>query len=250
MQGSQVPFQDAIARAREIAQRIAANAPNSHQNNSLKRSHNDEDGANKRPAFDLSHSNNDDLSPALRAQMIAQRINSQLGVPSSLSSTNSSLIEEDYRIPDKFVGLVIGKKGEQIARIQEESGCKVKISNIRPDPVPGGPNPPDRIANLAGSREAIEQAKRIIDDIVSRGKTVDVASTGSNPYAMGGSTGKSIDVMLPSAKCGLIIGKGGETIRRISVSFEKLMRIENLRNHSFFLSGRTRSENVCRTRNS
>lgn len=250
MQDSQVPFQDAMARAREIAQRLAANAPNSHQNNSLKRSNNDEDGANKRPAFDLSNSNNNsDLSPALRAQLIAQKINSQLGVSSSLSSTNSSLIEEDYRIPDKFVGLVIGKKGEQIARIQEESGCKVKISNIRPDPVPGGPNPPDRIANLAGSREAIEQAKRIIDDIVSRGKTVDGTSASSNPYAMGGSITKSIDVMLPSAKCGLIIGKGGETIRRISVSFEKPIKIENFRNHCFFLSGRTRSENVCCTRN-
>lgn len=248
MQGSQLPYQDAIARAKEIAQRISANAPNSHQNNSLKRSNNDEDGANKRPAFDLSPSNSNDLSPALRAQMIAQKINSQLGVSSPLPSMNSSLIEEDYRIPDKFVGLVIGKGGEQIARIQKESGCKVKISNIRPDPVPGGPNPPDRIANLSGSREAIEQAKRIIDDIVSRGKTVDGTSVGSNPYAMGGLAGKSIDVMLPSAKCGLIIGKGGETIRRISVSLKKKPN-ENRKSLKSFFLGRTRSENVCCTRN-
>ena len=221
MQSTPVPFQDAVARAREIAQKLAASAPMSQQNNSLKRSNNDEDGANKRPAFDLSDANSSELSPVQRAQMIAQKISSQLGTyPSSgsSSSNNSGGMQEDYRIPDKFVGLVIGKGGEQIVRIQQESGCKVKISNIRPSLGASGSNPPDRIANLSGSREAIECAKKIIEDIVSRGKIADGSPASLNPYSLGGTSAKAMDVMLPSAKCGLIIGKGGETIRRISVS--------------------------------
>ena len=38
-----------------------------------------------------------------------------------------------------------------------------------------------------------------------------------HPYSLSGNS-VSIDVLLPSAKCGLVIGKGGENIKRVSVS--------------------------------
>ena len=251
MQNNPAAFQDAVARAREIAQKLSASAPNSMMNSSLKRSNNDDDYSNKRPAFSSPTQSGDISNPALRAQQIAQQINSQLGVRgsssdhSSLPLSNQLTFQEDYKIPDKFVGLVIGKGGEQIIRLQADSGCKVQICPARQDANSSGSNPPDRVANLCGSRDAIERAKRIMDEIVSRGRTVDGGSNGVNPYSMGGTNSKSLDVMLPSAKCGLIIGKGGETIRRISVR-TVLSRGETTDWH--FLSGRIWSEDAGHSR--
>lgn len=221
MQTNPVSFQDAVARAREIAQKLAASNPTAHQNNSLKRPNNDEDTANKRAALDSPEQNTEVLSPVRRAQLIAQKIASQLTtIPtgdSSSSISNQLTTQENYPIPHKFVGLVIGKGGEQILRLQTETGCKIKISPARPDVGLNSANAPDRIANLSGTREAINLAKKKIDEIVNRGKVIGGESGGSNPYSYGGGGNQSINVMLPSAKCGLIIGKGGETIRRISV---------------------------------
>ena len=73
------------------------------------------------------------------------------------------------------------------------------------------------MANLCGSREAIERARRIMDDIILKGRMAEGGSVSHNSYSLGGTNNKSIDVMLPSAKCGLVIGKGGENIKRVSV---------------------------------
>jgi far upstream element-binding protein len=219
MQNNPSAFQDAIARAKQIAQKLTASAPNAGGSSSLKRSNNDDDYSNKRPAFSSPTESDDTPAPVLRAKQVAQQINSQLGVkaPTIDPLTNQLTFQEDYKIPDKFVGLIIGKGGEQIIRLQAESGCKVQICQTRPEPVPGGPNPPDRLANLCGSKEAMDRAKRIMDDIISKGKMAEGGGASLNPYSMGGTNSKSIDVMLPSAKCGLVIGKGGENIKRVSV---------------------------------
>jgi far upstream element-binding protein len=224
MQNNPAAFQDAIARAKQIAQKLTATAPNANLNSSLKRPNSEDDSSNKRPAFTSPTSTNDIPAPVLRAQQVAQQINSQLGVktssdPLSLPLSNQLTFQEDYKIPDKFVGLVIGKGGEQIVRLQAESGCKVTICQTRAEPVPGGPNPPDRLANLCGTREAIERAKRIMDDIVLKGRMAEGGPITLNPYSIGGTNSKSIDVLLPSAKCGLVIGKGGENIKRVSVRY-------------------------------
>ena len=44
-------FQDAVARAKQIAQKLAAAAPNNSANSSLKRPNSDDDYSSKRPAF-------------------------------------------------------------------------------------------------------------------------------------------------------------------------------------------------------
>ncbi len=222
MQNNAGAFQDAVARAKQIAQKLSASAPNADVNSPLKRSNSDDDSSNKRPAFASPTQTNDIPTPVLRAQQIAQKINSQLGVkPTNNLPLPISTLQEDYKIPDRFVGLIIGKSGEQIIRLQADSGCKVLICQTRPDPIPGGPNPPDRIANLCGTREAIDRAKRLMDDIISKGRNANGGPITLNPYSLGGggggSTSTTIDVMLPSAKCGLVIGKGGENIKRLSV---------------------------------
>lgn len=60
---------------------------------------------------------------------------------------------------------VIGRGGEQITRLQAESGCKIQMA-----PDSGGM--PERICSLAGNREAINRAKELIMGIVhQRGRT-------------------------------------------------------------------------------
>ena len=37
---------------------------------------------------------------------------------------------EQLMVPDKMVGLIIGRGGEQITRLQAESGCKIQMSQV------------------------------------------------------------------------------------------------------------------------
>ncbi|CAF0758430.1 unnamed protein product [Didymodactylos carnosus] len=246
MQGTNA-FQDAVARAKQIAQKLANAAPTQSSDSfqSLKRPADSctptEHESAKRPQFGSSPSSEVPL-PVLKAQLVAQQINAHLGGLNKSSSSsaggsgelmlgnlplsNQNTITEDYKIPDKLVGLVIGKGGEQITRIQFESGCKVQISPSRAPPEPGNMIP-DRLATLSGSRDAIDRAKRMIDDIVSKGKPGE-GGGGMSSYSLGGGGGgglKTIEIMLPSAKCGLIIGKGGENIKRVSEEFGVKMHV-------------------------
>lgn len=75
---------------------------------------------------------------------------------------SGSVFNEDYKIPDRLVGLVIGRGGEQIKRLQMESGCKIRIASESDGSI-------ERSCQLTGSQESIDEAKRMIDDVVRRG---------------------------------------------------------------------------------
>nr|XP_015204762.1 PREDICTED: far upstream element-binding protein 2 isoform X4 [Lepisosteus oculatus] len=111
---------------------------------------------------------------------------------------------EEYRVPDGMVGLIIGRGGEQINKIQQDSGCKVQIA-----PDSGGL--PDRSVSLTGTPESIQKAKMLLDEIVSRGR-------GTPPTfheSTNGQSGSVQEIMIPAGKAGLVIGKGGETIKQL-----------------------------------
>ncbi|ESO85943.1 hypothetical protein LOTGIDRAFT_130231, partial [Lottia gigantea] len=115
-----------------------------------------------------------------------------------------AVMEETYMVPDKMVGLVIGKGGEQITRLQSETGCKVQIA-----PDSGGL--PDRACRLTGTPQAIAMCKQVIDRIIERAH-----SSGLHPMGMMNGDGQTvIEMFIPGNKVGLIIGKGGETIRSL-----------------------------------
>jgi far upstream element-binding protein len=40
----------------------------------------------------------------------------------------SMAASEVIMVPDKMVGLIIGRGGEQITRLQAESGCKIQVT--------------------------------------------------------------------------------------------------------------------------
>uniref|UniRef100_A0A3Q1CUS8 K Homology domain-containing protein n=1 Tax=Amphiprion ocellaris TaxID=80972 RepID=A0A3Q1CUS8_AMPOC len=112
------------------------------------------------------------------------------------------VITEDYKVPDRMVGFIIGRGGEQITRIQLESGCKIQIAADS-----GGLM--ERPCSLTGTPESIEQAKRLLVQIVDRCR--------NGPGFHGdGEGGASVQEMLiPASKVGLVIGRGGDTIKQL-----------------------------------
>lgn len=116
-------------------------------------------------------------------------------------------------VPDKMVGLIIGRGGEQITRLQAESGCKIQMAQDS-----GGM--PERQCTLTGAPSAIAQARAAIERIIASegsGGPRPGGGGGGGPPSMGGMGGGNgmFETMVPGHKVGLIIGKGGETIKQL-----------------------------------
>uniref|UniRef100_A0A7N8YLJ0 Far upstream element-binding protein 3-like n=1 Tax=Mastacembelus armatus TaxID=205130 RepID=A0A7N8YLJ0_9TELE len=101
-----------------------------------------------------------------------------------------------------FVLTFIGRGGEQITRIQLESGCKIQIAADS-----GGLM--ERPCSLTGTPESIEHAKRLLVQIVDRCRN-------GPGFHSDGEGGPSVQEMLiPASKVGLVIGRGGDTIKQL-----------------------------------
>ncbi|XP_041099751.1 far upstream element-binding protein 2-like, partial [Polyodon spathula] len=131
--------------------------------------------------------------------------NDSVGAQLAAIHQQRATITEEYRVPDGMVGLIIGRGGEQINKIQQDSGCKVQIA-----PDSGGL--PDRSVSLTGSQDSIQKAKGLLDEIVSRGRG---GPPGPFHDSTNGQNGSVQELMIPAGKAGLVIGKGGETIKQL-----------------------------------
>ncbi|KAG9517750.1 eukaryotic type KH-domain (KH-domain type I), partial [Aureobasidium melanogenum] len=129
-------------------------------------------------------------------------------------------------VPDKTVGLIIGRGGETIRDLQERSGCHVNI--VSENKSINGMRP----VNLIGSPEAARIAKEMILEIVesdvrpppghpghqpahqdSRGPASFDPYRGGVGNDRGGNDKITEEIYVPSEAVGMIIGKGGETIK-------------------------------------
>ena len=108
------------------------------------------------------------------------------------------------KVPDSKVGLVIGKRGATIKRIQMQSGANVQVPQQA-----DADNPAFRTTTLTGPTEqSVAMAKRLIDDVINM--------DGTPSAGMGGRGGPVGEIMyLPDENVGLVIGRGGECIKGI-----------------------------------
>ncbi|KAI2634411.1 eukaryotic type KH-domain (KH-domain type I) [Hypomontagnella submonticulosa] len=125
-------------------------------------------------------------------------------------------------VPDRTVGLIIGRGGETIRDLQERSGCHINI--VGEDQSVDGLRP----VNLIGPPNAAAQAKELILEIVasdsrnvsgndgSRGRTQ--RPDNGRDSSQGGSDKINDSIFVPGDAVGMIIGKGGETIREMQNS--------------------------------
>jgi len=142
----------------------------------------------------------------------------------SYSQNNSSMqgsgtMSDTMRLPDDLVGLIIGRGGENIMRMQRETGCRIQITQS----IPGTK---ERPCTLSGTQEQIEVCKNMLHEIIHRSKTGTLNNNFNLNSGLGGGGGgmgdngseKSLEMQIPPDKCGLIIGKGGETIKMLQQS--------------------------------
>lgn len=147
-------------------------------------------------------------------------------------------------VPKSAVGVVIGKGGDMIKKIQGESGCKLQFIQGR------GDGPGDRRCIVQGSRAQVEEGKRMIEELIEsvqrreqggggrggrggdrddRGDRGDRQHRGGRDNHDNGNSGQygndfggpqvtreEYTFTVPVNKCGIIIGRGGDTIKQIN----------------------------------
>lgn len=105
-------------------------------------------------------------------------------------------------IPHAAIGLVIGKGGENIKRIQNETGANVRVD---PNTIDEKGN---KMCTITGSKKAVEEAHVQINQVI------ETAGTNKRPrMQMDGAD--EYKMKIPAQKTGAIIGRGGETIKSI-----------------------------------
>lgn len=127
-------------------------------------------------------------------------------------------------IDSSLVGLVIGRQGESLRRIEQESGTRIQFIN-------GPESGPQRQCRITGSPGARIAAKREINRIIEENGGNPAREAGRNARSGSASRGvqqhahhqqqqpalrageESSQIMVPDRTVGLIIGRGGETIR-------------------------------------
>ncbi|RWS28731.1 uncharacterized protein B4U80_06827 [Leptotrombidium deliense] len=104
-----------------------------------------------------------------------------------IRTTRQSTIK--VKVPKDSIGTVIGRGGENIKRIQNETRCRCHFEDF-----------PDEEGNrnvvIRGTPENILEGKRAIEDIISNGSI-------------------SVEIQIPVDSVGFVIGRNGETIRSL-----------------------------------
>ncbi|KAG0035926.1 hypothetical protein BGZ82_004933, partial [Podila clonocystis] len=221
---AKIDFTSALAKVKAIAAKLGTTAASSAPETApapttSKRPYDDDnyghgdDSYGKRMAYDSGRDSAPIHRPGLGAQV------SHYAPP----TRNEHQIQEEMGVPANLVGLIIGRGGENLKRIERDTGCKVQFAQD------GNPGDRERFVNMIGQPAGIAEAKRQIQDIINSSMSGDRfgggqggpprgGGYGSGDYGMGGGGGygrggNSQTIQIPSTKVGLVIGRGGETIR-------------------------------------
>lgn len=139
------------------------------------------------------------------------------GLQTGPSADQSSF---DMKVPRDLVGYIIGRGGETIRDMQLKSGAHIQI--VREEE--GAPQTADRFVNITGNEDTLAQAQKLIQNLI------DERQQNQNPGAFrerddrdrmaryGGINPDgtdSVEILVPNERVGLIIGRGGCTIKAI-----------------------------------
>lgn len=127
--------------------------------------------------------------------------------PTSDNETITRIVE----VPNNKVGVLIGKAGDTIRYLQYNSGAKIQITRD----AEADPHAPTRPVEIIGTLDSINKAEKLINAVIAE------ADAGGSPslVARGLATSQAaaateqIEIQVPNEKVGLIIGRGGETIK-------------------------------------
>lgn len=110
---------------------------------------------------------------------------------------NDEIIEDQLKCPPESVGMIIGKGGQRVKRLEEETGCRVKH------------DAESSYLVLRGTRRAIASAKSQIAAILS------VQNLPAMPPAPAPGEAPAAEVPVPQDAIGKVMGFSGSNIKRI-----------------------------------
>ncbi|CAM9984961.1 unnamed protein product, partial [Choristocarpus tenellus] len=148
---------------------------------------------------------------------------SGIGYTSSGGADGGSSNTEEYQVemgvPNKMVGLIIGRGGQNIQAMQRDYQITIQITSQNDLP----PGAEMRPVKLKGNREAVETCRGQISQIVMN-RERELAGgheggTSGSHYGPSGNGSPDIQatnhLTIPDDKVGLVIGKGGGTIKGV-----------------------------------
>jgi len=131
------------------------------------------------------------------------------GESSIYGSGSDGGYQVELRVPNNMVGLVIGKGGENIIRIQTtlQVNCQIaKESDMKPGETL-------RSIIIKGPPDGVNEAKRRIDEIIAAQVAKMNPTSNNNQKEL--NMAFVVKLPVPNDKVGIIIGKGGMTIKGI-----------------------------------
>ncbi|KAG5090027.1 hypothetical protein JHK86_002639 [Glycine max] len=128
-------------------------------------------------------------------------------------TSGDEITTRKIEVPNNKVGVLIGKAGDTIRYLQYNSGAKIQITrDADADPLCA-----TRSVELIGSLESIDKAEKLMNAVIAEadaGGSPSLVARGLSPaQATVGS--EQIQIQVPNEKVGLIIGRGGETIKSL-----------------------------------
>ncbi|POG64872.1 hypothetical protein GLOIN_2v450644 [Rhizophagus irregularis DAOM 181602=DAOM 197198] len=112
---------------------------------------------------------------------------------------------EEFKVPNAVVGLVIGRGGENLKRIEKNTGARIQFSQDQP------PDVIERRVTITGQVDDVKTARAMIQQLVEDASNGTL--TGRRDSHGSGSNRATITIHIPVNKVGVVIGRGGETIR-------------------------------------
>ncbi|XP_075648964.1 uncharacterized protein LOC142619648 isoform X2 [Castanea sativa] len=114
-------------------------------------------------------------------------------------------------VPNNKVGVLIGKAGDTIRYLQYNSGAKIQITRD----ADADPQSATRPVEIIGTLDSITKAEKLINAVIAE------ADAGGSPSliarglttAQAAAASEQVQIQVPNEKVGLIIGRGGETIK-------------------------------------
>lgn len=129
-------------------------------------------------------------------------------------------------VPNSKVGLVIGKGGETIKYLQHQSGARIQVARDGES----DPRSSTRQVELMGTPEQISRAEQLVKDVIAEASAGTPGGGGLGGRGFGGPVGpagEQVQVKVPNNKVGLIIGRGGETIKNLQSRSGARIQVQN-----------------------
>ncbi|KAL7265198.1 hypothetical protein ACSBR1_003034 [Camellia fascicularis] len=128
-------------------------------------------------------------------------------------ASETQTVSQKMEIPNNKVGVLIGKAGDTIRFLQINSGAKIQIIR-EADADPYSATQP---VELIGTSENINMAEKLIKDVIAEADAGGSPSLVARGFGMVQAAGtvEQVLIQVPNEKVGVIIGKGGETIKNL-----------------------------------